>query len=122
MVIWHAGKQIKYYVIFLCFCFKNYFNFTFLLIISFPSTQKPPQVREPRFGKPWVTPQWIFYHIKYTIWVTKSKVEFFFFFLCKDLLDDEEREMVKYRTFPRSTDDFVYTTYHDLNSVSSAQL
>ncbi len=40
----------------------------------------------------------------------------------KDLLDDEKREMVKYRSFPRSTDDFVYTTYHDLNSVSGATL
>lgn len=40
----------------------------------------------------------------------------------KDLLDDEERERVKYRSFPRSTDDFVYTTYHDLNSVSGATL
>uniref|UniRef100_A0A672M0F3 Carboxypeptidase A1 n=2 Tax=Sinocyclocheilus grahami TaxID=75366 RepID=A0A672M0F3_SINGR len=37
----------------------------------------------------------------------------------QDLLDDEEREMVKYRSFPRSTDDFVYTTYHDLNSINS---
>ncbi|MCM8651787.1 hypothetical protein MZO44_17040, partial [Lactiplantibacillus sp. E932] len=36
-----------------------------------------------------------------------------------DLLDDEERERVKYRSFPRSTDDFVYTTYHDLNSINS---
>ncbi len=40
----------------------------------------------------------------------------------KGLLDDEEREMVKYRSFPRSTDDFVYNTYHDLNSVSGATL
>uniref|UniRef100_A0A673HQY8 Carboxypeptidase A1 n=1 Tax=Sinocyclocheilus rhinocerous TaxID=307959 RepID=A0A673HQY8_9TELE len=30
-----------------------------------------------------------------------------------------EREMVKYRSFPRSTDDFVYTTYHNLNSINS---
>ncbi|XP_077066816.1 carboxypeptidase A1-like [Siphateles boraxobius] len=37
----------------------------------------------------------------------------------QELLDDEEREMVKYRSFPRSTDDFVYTTYHDLNSIYS---
>uniref|UniRef100_A0A671NTE2 Carboxypeptidase A1 n=1 Tax=Sinocyclocheilus anshuiensis TaxID=1608454 RepID=A0A671NTE2_9TELE len=37
----------------------------------------------------------------------------------QDLLDDEEREMVKYRSFPRSTNDFVYTTYHDLNSINS---
>ncbi|KAK7121534.1 hypothetical protein R3I93_022579 [Phoxinus phoxinus] len=37
----------------------------------------------------------------------------------QDLLDDEEREMVKSRAFPRSTDDFVYTTYHDLNSIYS---
>ncbi|KAG1939182.1 carboxypeptidase A5 [Pimephales promelas] len=37
----------------------------------------------------------------------------------QDLLDDEEREMVKFRTFPRSTDDFVYTTYHDLDSIYS---
>uniref|UniRef100_A0A8C1J3V1 Carboxypeptidase A1 n=1 Tax=Cyprinus carpio TaxID=7962 RepID=A0A8C1J3V1_CYPCA len=37
----------------------------------------------------------------------------------QDLLDDEERERVKYRSFPRSTDDFVYTTYHDLNSINS---
>ncbi|KAK7117573.1 hypothetical protein R3I94_022960 [Phoxinus phoxinus] len=37
----------------------------------------------------------------------------------QDLLDDEEREMVKFRAFPRSTDDFVYTTYHDLNSIYS---
>uniref|UniRef100_A0A8C1F0V3 Carboxypeptidase A1 n=1 Tax=Cyprinus carpio carpio TaxID=630221 RepID=A0A8C1F0V3_CYPCA len=37
----------------------------------------------------------------------------------QDLLDDEEREMVKYRTIPRSTDDFVYTAYHDLNSIYS---
>ncbi|XP_048015002.1 carboxypeptidase A1-like [Megalobrama amblycephala] len=37
----------------------------------------------------------------------------------QDLLDDEEREMVKYRAIPRSTDDFVYTTYHNLNSIYS---
>ncbi|XP_073687856.1 carboxypeptidase A1-like [Garra rufa] len=37
----------------------------------------------------------------------------------QDLMDDEQREMVKYRTFPRSTDDFIYTTYHDLNSIYS---
>ncbi|XP_067235208.1 carboxypeptidase A1-like [Chanodichthys erythropterus] len=35
----------------------------------------------------------------------------------QDLLDNEEREMVKYRAFPRSTDDFVYTTYHDLKTI-----
>ncbi|XP_056107013.1 carboxypeptidase A1-like [Rhinichthys klamathensis goyatoka] len=37
----------------------------------------------------------------------------------QDLLDDEEREMVKFRAFRRSIDDFVYTTYHDLNSIYS---
>ncbi|ROL43976.1 Carboxypeptidase A1 [Anabarilius grahami] len=37
----------------------------------------------------------------------------------QDLLDDEEHEMVKYRAIPRSTDDFVYTNYHDLNSIYS---
>ncbi|XDV52975.1 hypothetical protein PO909_021605 [Leuciscus waleckii] len=37
----------------------------------------------------------------------------------QDLLEDEEREMVKYNAFPRSTDDFVYSAYHDLNSIYS---
>ncbi|XP_067292183.1 carboxypeptidase A1-like [Pseudorasbora parva] len=37
----------------------------------------------------------------------------------QELLDDEEREMVKHRSLSRSTDDFVYTTYHDLNSIYS---
>jgi len=41
-----------------------------------------------------------------------------FFLHHKDLLEDEEREMGKYNVFPRSTDDFVYSTYHDLKSVS----
>ncbi|XP_048015003.1 carboxypeptidase A1-like [Megalobrama amblycephala] len=35
----------------------------------------------------------------------------------QDLLDNEEREMVKYRAFLISTDDFVYTTYHDLKTI-----
>ncbi|XP_056106999.1 carboxypeptidase A1-like [Rhinichthys klamathensis goyatoka] len=37
----------------------------------------------------------------------------------QDLLEDEEREMGKYNAFPRSTDDFVYSTYHDLKSIYS---
>ncbi|NP_954965.1 carboxypeptidase A5 precursor [Danio rerio] len=37
----------------------------------------------------------------------------------QELLDDEQRDMVKYRGLARSTDDFVYTTYHDLNSINS---
>ncbi|XP_048013736.1 carboxypeptidase A1 [Megalobrama amblycephala] len=37
----------------------------------------------------------------------------------QDLVDKEQLQMLKYRTFPRSTDDFVYTTYHDLNSIYS---
>ncbi|XP_042571805.1 carboxypeptidase A1-like isoform X2 [Cyprinus carpio] len=35
------------------------------------------------------------------------------------LLDDEEREMVKYRSSPKSTDDFVYTAYHNLSEINS---
>ncbi|KAK7121533.1 hypothetical protein R3I93_022578 [Phoxinus phoxinus] len=35
------------------------------------------------------------------------------------LLENEEREMLKYNAFPRSTDDFVYSTYHDLKSIYS---
>uniref|UniRef100_A0A9J7Y937 Carboxypeptidase A1 n=1 Tax=Cyprinus carpio carpio TaxID=630221 RepID=A0A9J7Y937_CYPCA len=37
----------------------------------------------------------------------------------QDLLDDEEREMVKYRSSPKSTDDFVYTAYHNLSEIYS---
>ncbi|XP_048013735.1 carboxypeptidase A1-like isoform X2 [Megalobrama amblycephala] len=37
----------------------------------------------------------------------------------QDLVDKEQLQMLNYRTFPRSTDDFVYTTYHDLNSIYS---
>ncbi|KAG1939183.1 carboxypeptidase A5 [Pimephales promelas] len=37
----------------------------------------------------------------------------------QDLLEDEEREMGKYNAFPRSTDDFVYSAYHDLKSIYS---
>ncbi|KAK2867194.1 hypothetical protein Q8A67_025311 [Cirrhinus molitorella] len=33
------------------------------------------------------------------------------------LLNAEQRQMVQHRNFPRSTDDFVYTTYHDLDSI-----
>uniref|UniRef100_A0A8C1VPJ0 Carboxypeptidase A1 n=1 Tax=Cyprinus carpio TaxID=7962 RepID=A0A8C1VPJ0_CYPCA len=37
----------------------------------------------------------------------------------QDLLDDEEREMVKNRSSPKSTDDFVYTAYHNLNEINA---
>ncbi|XP_056307264.1 carboxypeptidase A1-like [Danio aesculapii] len=37
----------------------------------------------------------------------------------QDLVDEEQLQMLKYRGFPRSTDDFVYTTYHDLDSINS---
>ncbi|TRZ01587.1 hypothetical protein DNTS_010152 [Danionella cerebrum] len=37
----------------------------------------------------------------------------------QELLDDEQRQMVRYRGFPRSTDDFVYTTYHNLETIYS---
>ncbi|XP_059402498.1 carboxypeptidase A1-like [Carassius carassius] len=37
----------------------------------------------------------------------------------QDLLNDEEREMVKNRSSPKSTDDFVYTAYHNLNEIDS---
>ncbi|XP_059402402.1 carboxypeptidase A1-like isoform X4 [Carassius carassius] len=37
----------------------------------------------------------------------------------QDLLDDEERDMVKYHSSPKSTDDFVYTAYHNLSEIYS---
>ncbi|XP_026094550.1 carboxypeptidase A1-like isoform X2 [Carassius auratus] len=37
----------------------------------------------------------------------------------QDLLDDEEREMVKNCSSPKSTDDFVYSAYHNLNEIDS---
>ncbi|XP_067292596.1 carboxypeptidase A1-like [Pseudorasbora parva] len=37
----------------------------------------------------------------------------------QDLLDDEGREMAKYRALPKSTDDFVYSAYHNLNAIYS---
>ncbi|NP_001018318.1 carboxypeptidase A1 precursor [Danio rerio] len=36
----------------------------------------------------------------------------------QDLVDKEQLQMLKYHGFPRSTDDFVYTTYHDLDSIN----
>ncbi|XP_051546274.1 carboxypeptidase A1-like [Myxocyprinus asiaticus] len=37
----------------------------------------------------------------------------------QDLLDEEERQMLKSHPTPRTTDDFVYTRYHDLNTIYS---
>ncbi|XP_051975767.1 carboxypeptidase A1-like isoform X1 [Xyrauchen texanus] len=35
----------------------------------------------------------------------------------QNLLDEEERQMLKSRPTPRTTDDFVFSSYHDLNTI-----
>ncbi|XP_051548319.1 carboxypeptidase A5 [Myxocyprinus asiaticus] len=37
----------------------------------------------------------------------------------QNLLDEEQRQMLKSHVIPRNTDDFVYTNYHNLNTIYS---